>query len=163
MEHRIDTTDHEVGFSSLLPRSARHDVDTDPQALERITAEYYRRLAWVSEGNPAVALRLWRETLVPGRDDGRLEVARFGQPATLPALRDLDLFLLAAIYTHRSLTEGEMVEVTNMSPALVSAAARNLEARRLLAGRSKRLTIEPPYLPAVVAKLRRRHFIHGGT
>ncbi len=163
VEQRIAAAGHEVGFSWLLPRSARHDVDTDPLAVERITAEYFRRLAWVSEGNPAVALRLWRETLVPGKGDGHLEVARFGQPAPLPALRDLDLFLLAAIFTHRSLTEDELVEVTNMSPAQVSAAARNLEARRLLAGRSKRLTIEPRYLPAVIAELRRRHFVHGGA
>ena len=39
----------------------------------------------------------------------------------------------------------------------------NLEARRLLAARSKRYSIAPRYLPAVGADLRRRHFIHGSA
>ncbi len=163
VEQRIAAADHEVGFSWLLPRRARYDVDVDPLALERITSEYYRRLAWVSQGKPAVALRLWRETLVPGRSDGRLEVARFVQAAALPALRDPDLFLLAAIYTHRALTEGELVAVTNMSPAQVNAGVRNLEARRVLTSRSKRFSLESRHLPAVTAELRRRHFVHGGA
>ncbi len=167
LEHRLKDARHEVDFARLLPRGARKDASADADAegdsiaLARITDEYYRRLAWVSQGSPGIALRLWRENLVQGWGEGRLEVKRLIQAAALPKLHDPELFLLTAIYTHRALTEKELAAVTNMNAAQVNAAVRNLEAQSLLAGRAKRFAIEPRFLPAVTAELKRRHFLHG--
>lgn len=169
IDQRIRAANHQVDFRFLLPRGARHR--TDPLALEQVKAEYFRRLAWASQGNPSVALRLWRETLIPGRaipgraipgqSVGELRVLRYTESPALPTLHDTDLFLLAAIHTHRSLTENEIALVTNMNPARVSSSVRDLETRWLLTTRSKRFSIDPRYLPAITDLLRQRHFIHG--
>ena len=156
---RMASIGHQVSFSPLAPYRPPGNTS---YTLERAREEYFRRLAWASRGNPAVALRLWRETLrIPvAAAPGMLEVERFCYLRRLPDLRDADLFVLAAIQTHRAISRDELVEVTNMGPGIVQAALSKLEGHRLLVPRARRYSIEPLYLPAVTADLRRRHILY---
>lgn len=155
---RLRSSGHEVSFRPLLEGGGR-----STSALERVTAEYFRRLLWASEGNPSVALALWRASLAPQNGSAALRVTAFVSDGPAPELRDDELFVLAAIYTHRSLTEEEVVAVTNMNEATVRATFRNLEPRRLLASRSKRFSLSPRYFYAILRTLRRRHIVHGSN
>ena len=133
------------------------------QAYRRVITEYFRRLAWASDGNPTAALRLLRPTLGLGVEEGRVELGRYVEAAAPAELDDDALFLLQAIHTHRSLTAEELAEVMSLRAAAIADPLRRLEATGFLTTRQKRYSLAPEKTPAIVRALRRRHFLHGSA
>lgn len=151
---RTEAAGQRVRFSPLV-----EDRVLSWTTVKRAENEFFQRLYWASKGNPAVALALWSKYLVPRGN--ALTVSSFVPDTGAVQLPDSELFVLAAIHTHRALTEQEIVEVTNMSAAVVHAAVKNLQGQDILVERSKRFSIAIADLIKVSRSLRRQHIIHG--
>ncbi|TVQ94280.1 MAG: hypothetical protein EA397_02455 [Deltaproteobacteria bacterium] len=149
----------ELDFSELARTGAL--AASAEQELEHAIDAYYRLLLGASAGNPSVAIGLWLGCL-DDVGEGRVKVyiSDALRGAGLPDLSDDHLFVLAAIRTHRSLTEAELVEVLNMAHIQVRAMVRQMIAMGLLSRDHSRIEIRRLRLPAVTLLLRRRHFLH---
>ncbi len=151
---------YEPDFSGLVGDRL---LGGDPEVeAERSTTLFFRLLAETSDGNGAVALRLWRDCLSLSDQPGVLRV-RMGEgmaARTLTGLTDVHLFVLTALRTMEVLDEDELAQVTNMAAASIRQAVKHLHSRRLLTLDQGRVQITYDSLPAVTRSLRRRHFIH---
>jgi hypothetical protein len=159
--NRMVLLGYEPDFSPLLrsnPFGAEPEVE-----LERTRNAFFRLLAEASNGNPAVALRVFAECLAPGAEDGavRVHMVNALTLGAIDALTEADLFTLVALRTQDLLDEQELVAVTNMSPATVRNTVKLLEQRGLVVEEGHRVTIPQSELPAVTRTLRRRNFLQG--
>lgn len=154
--HQAEMT---LDFDSLMRSGAL--AATPEEEREQAIEAFYRLLATHSSGNPSIAVKLWLSCLEihePGVLRVRVSDALRGNH--LPELIDDQLFVLAALRTHRTLTEAELSEVLNMGPTQVRALVRQMIALDLLVRRGGNLCIDRHRLPSVTALLRRRHFLH---
>lgn len=128
---RTAAAGYRVDFGGLVRRGALSgDIEGE---LERATRAFYRVLGEASLGNPAVALKLWRESLTP-TSDKTLQV-RLGaavQESRAVDLAEPELFTLAALRMQEGLSEPELAQVNNVSAAAVRASLQVLAAKGLV-------------------------------
>ncbi|MCB9689272.1 MAG: hypothetical protein H6735_29810 [Alphaproteobacteria bacterium] len=152
-----------VDFSGLARRSALVGGDREVEQ-ERAVGLFYRLLADASNGSPVVALALFARCLERTEDERVLRVF-LGPALSLGVKADLAdpaLFVLVALNLHGELDEAELVEVTNLSEAVVRATVRNLVSRGILERRDHVVRVPDELVPLVQRTLRRRHFLHLG-
>lgn len=149
----------ELDFTDLAQRGAL--AGSLDQEREHAIEAYYRLLLGASAGNPSVAVGLWLSCL-DAVEEGKVRVfvPDTLRGSALPELHDDHLFVLAALRTHRKLTEAELVEVLNVAHIQVRALVRQMVAMGLLARDRTFIEIRRLKLPAVTLLLRRRHFLH---
>jgi len=156
---RVEAAGYRADFTGLV---RRHLLGGDPTVeVERTTGMYFRLLAEAADGNPDVALRLWRSCLSPGESEGEL-VVHTGDTITkgiVADLSDVHLFTLAAVRTQDTLDEDELVQVTNMAPSTIRQSVKHLASRGLLQVHQGQVDIPLEALPAITRTLRRRHFL----
>ncbi|MED5371278.1 MAG: hypothetical protein VX899_09705 [Myxococcota bacterium] len=128
---RTQAAGYQVDFTALV-RGGALSGDQDGE-LERATVAFFRVLGEASLGNPAVALRLWVESLRVV-DDGHVQV-RMGSAVAEDLAKDLgqaELFVLSAVRMQNSLSEAELGMVNNMPPAAVRGSLQVLRGRGLV-------------------------------
>ena len=104
-------------FRNLLVRTT--GSHTGRFEIVKTARGFYRLLNEFSQGNPAVAMHYWLESLKMRRNR-RVEVSLFSKPDDT-ALRDLDerqLFALTAIAQHDNLNADELARVVEIEPGL---------------------------------------------
>jgi hypothetical protein len=115
-------------FDDLTARRQLADLDEGDE--ERLEQSFYRIIWDSSDGNAAVALRSWRDSLWR-TEDGRIWVRMFDEPST--AMVDTSplsvLFVLRSILQMDVADRDDLVEATNLTPGEVHNALRFAEAR----------------------------------
>ena len=129
--------------------------------MERATHVFFQLLAEASLGNPSNALELWCDSL--SLTENNTVTAHLSDGLTvkpLPHLSDGDMFTLAALYTHDTLSNDELIAVTNRPRSGVRASIKHLLARGIIHETKGCHRITTKALPAITLTLKRRHFVH---
>lgn len=127
---------------------------------ERAISSYFRLLAEVTHGSPALALALWAVSLVP-IGDNRFEVVLVPQ-MNVSHVEKLDrdgLFVLMALRIHDRLHAKNLARVVNRSLMDVRGTVRELEQRGIVHVDGAHVTIALRQLRVVTRTLRRRHVL----
>ena len=137
------------------------DVDGE---LERATVAFFRVLGEASLGNPAVAMRLWAESLKL-TEQGVVQV-RMGKALRedlAEGLGEPELFLLSAIRMQDSLSEDELASVNNMNAAAVRSSLQVLRGRGFLERGRSRLRVNLRQQARITRTLWRRNLLDWRT
>ena len=147
-----------VDFSALVRGGALSgDVEGE---LERATVAFFRVLGEASLGNPAVAMRLWAESLKV-TEEGVVQV-RMGKALRedlVDGLGEPELFLLSAIRMQDGLSEAELSTVNNMNAAAVRSSLQVLRGRGLLERQRERLQVNLRQQARITRTLWRRNLM----
>ena len=148
-------------FDRLLEGLPKDADETDLQeANERAATGYYRLLWDYADGNPGVALHMWRSSL--GRsEDGETMVKLFSAPDEyeLDALPDNAVFVLRAVLQLERAMPDDLERATMLSPARVEDALRHGLARGYLREAAGRYHITWAWYRPITRLLRRRHLL----
>ena len=157
IDRRMGSVDVEVSFSSMERGSQQADLKVERERAERT---YFRMLSEASQGNAAVALELWADSLTPGATPEVVLAQVPESKVNLDALSDVDLFVLTAVRIQAELDEAELSSVINLGPEQIRATVRSLMDRGLLeVSRRRRARIPTLCLPGITRLLIRRHFL----
>lgn len=155
---RTEAAGYRVDFSALVRGGAlAGDVEGE---LERATVAFFRVLGEASLGNPAVAMRLWCESLKL-KDEGVAQV-RMGKALAqdlAEGLGEPELFLLAAVRMQDGLNEAELAQVNNMNAAAVRSSLQVLRGRGLLERDRRQLRVNLRQQARITRTLWRRNLL----
>ncbi len=159
---RTQAAGFRVDFNALVRGGALSgDVDGE---LERATVAFFRVLGEASLGNPAVAMRLWAESLKL-TEQGVVQV-RMGKALRedlAEGLGEPELFLLSAIRMQDSLSEDELASVNNMNAAAVRSSLQVLRGRGFLERGRSRLRVNLRQQARITRTLWRRNLLDWRT
>jgi len=159
IDRRMASVDVVVSFDDLERGGVKGGGDPKIER-ERAERTYYRMLSEASQGNAAVALELWANSLTPSKTPGEVSACLPDSGTALTGLSDVDLFVLTATRIQWELDEEEMSSIINLGPAQIRAAVRSLMDRGLLIpGGGSRVGIPTLKLPDITRLLQRRHFL----
>ncbi|MFT5583020.1 MAG: hypothetical protein ACI9VR_000597 [Cognaticolwellia sp.] len=159
---RTEAAGFRVDFNALVRRGALSG-DVDGQ-LERASVAFFRVLGEASLGNPAVAMRLWVESLKV-TEEGIVQV-RMGKSLRedlVDGLGEPELFLLSAIRMQNGLSEAELGSVNNMNAAAVRSSLQVLRGRGLLERERSRLQVNLRQQARITRTLWRRNLLDWRT
>jgi hypothetical protein len=130
------------------------------EAVARTARGYYRLLWDYSDGNPAVALHMWRQSLGIG-PDGEVWVRLFESPdgRELDPLPDPAVFVLRAVVQLESARAGEIEAATNLRSSQVEDALRYGLARGYFELDEGRYRITWSWFRPITRFLERRHLL----
>jgi flagellar biosynthesis GTPase FlhF len=135
--------------------------DPDGARLERTERDFYGLLWDYSDGNAAVALHLWQESLGRRPESGEV-VVRLPEVPTADDLEgqpDSFLFVLRAILQLELATEDDVALCTDLRLADVADAFRAAQVRGILETVGDRFRISIHWYRAVAQGLRRRRLV----
>lgn len=159
---RTQAAGFRVDFNALVRGGALSgDVEGE---LERATVAFFRVLGEASLGNPAVAMRLWAESLKV-TEEGVVQV-RMGKALRedlAEGLGEPELFLLSAIRMQDGLNEAELGSVNNMNAAAVRSSLQVLRGRGLLERGGGRLQVNLRQQARITRTLWRRNLLDWRT
>ncbi|QQR88866.1 MAG: AAA family ATPase [Myxococcales bacterium] len=156
---RSDGVIPELDFRDLVvPR--HFDPASYQSESERTKTDYIRMLWDYADGNPAVALYYWRESLHLS-SAGKTRVNLFDPPevrgaTTLPMSL---YFVLRAIVQLELALESDIVECTALRPADVADALRFARTRSYIETVGQRIQIALPWYRAITVLLQRQHLL----
>lgn len=134
-----------------------------PDDLERAERGFYRMLWDLADGNPGVALEIWRNSLYvgAGADEHTAEVRYFQEPAAV-AIERLPLtalFVLRAIVQLERAATDDIVECTRLSQAEVQECVAFCLARGYAEPIDDRVRISWPWFRTITRVLSRQHLL----
>jgi hypothetical protein len=155
---RTQTAGYRVDFQRLVRGGAlAGDVDSEEQ---RSISAFFRVLGEASNGNAAVAQRLWSECLhLQGPTLVEVRLGQALQETRIDGLAEAELFTLAALRMHDGLTEDELASVNNMGGAAVRSSVQVLRGRGLIARTNGAFEIVPRHQASVTRTLWSRNFL----
>ena len=155
---RTQAAGFQVDFNPLVRGGALSgDVEGE---LERATVAFFRVLGEASLGNPAVAMRLWAESLkMSGEAAVQVRMGKALREDLVEGLGEPELFLLSAIRMQDGLTEPELGSVNNMNAAAVRSSLQVLRGRGLLERDRVRLQINLRQQARITRTLWRRNLL----
>ena len=159
---RTQAAGFRVDFNALVRGGALSgDVDGE---LERATVAFFRVLAEASLGNPAVAMRLWAESLkVTEQGVVQVRMGKALREDLAEGLGEPELFLLSAIRMQDGLSEGELASVNNMNAAAVRSSLQVLRGRGFLERGRIRLRVNLRQQARITRTLWRRNLLDWRT
>jgi hypothetical protein len=130
------------------------------EALASKQAGYFRMVWDFVRGNPALALEVWRTSLVEDAQ-GRVRVRSLQAPdaAQLEALPDSVLFVLRAILQMAPASVTEVAQAARLSEVEVRDVFSFGQARGYFVVSNGRMGVSWAWLRAVVVLLKRRHLL----
>jgi hypothetical protein len=161
LEGRSRAADVHPDFSKLITDLP---PDADPverqDALERARAGYFRLLWDYSQGNPAVALHYWRQSLSDAKDGAHL-VRLYEPPSTddLERLPDSSVFVMRAVVQFGHPTIDDIVDATLLEPRQVEDALRYAAHRGYLEQSGERYHLRWSWFRTITRFLVRRHLL----
>jgi flagellar biosynthesis GTPase FlhF len=146
------------GLAGSIPDDA-DEIDR-AEALARAEQSVYRVLWDYAEGNPAVALYFFRDSLYVDQS-GKKRVALFvpPDPTDLRRLPDSSIFVLRAVIQLAPTTLEELIEVTALEPEQVADALRYTELRGYIERLPAGYRVTWRWYRAVTRLLQRRHLL----
>lgn len=158
LRQRTKSAEVDASFEALVvPRQ----FDAPPQEDDETQKEegYYRVLWDFSNGNPAVALHFWRESLFAG-DKGPL-VRLFQEPpvAELESLSPIVLYVLRSIVQLGHASAREIVTCTSLPDDDVADAVRLSMSRGYLERHEGRIRITWPWYRTITGLLGRQNLL----
>lgn len=163
LTHRSSLAAIAPRFDKLLTDLPEDADDVDRQdALVRAETNYYRLLWDYADGNPAVALHFWRESL--GSDAAGSDwVHLFKPPSTadIERLPDEAVFVLRAVVQLERAAVDDIIKATMLSSAVVHNALRYALARGYVEVADGRYRLAWQWFRAVTNFLTRRHLLVG--
>ena len=158
LEDKARAAEIELSFDDLVvPRAieeSRYGI-----TLEDTARDYYRALTDYADGNPAIALHFFLESL--GERDGTVYVRLFEAPSAsaLDVLPQSMLFVLRSVVQLGLAIELDVVRCTDLHPADVSDALRAARTRGLIELDGQRYRVSQHWYRAVTAVLQRHHLL----
>lgn len=168
--------DEQIG-NLLLQRSAEADVDPifddlveklppaadefdQQEALASKKAGYFRMVWDFVRGNPALALEVWRSSLVKQADETiHVRSLRAPDATKLESLPDSALFVLRAILQMEPVAAEEVALAAGLTVAQVRDVVSYALAHGYVVEVDERMSISWTWLRAVVVLLKRRHLL----
>lgn len=157
---RSEAADLTPIFDELLAEHEEDDEELRAERLQNVETNYYRLLWDYAEGNPAVALHFWSESL--GVDaEGLVRVQLFStpDPADLHRLPDAAVFVLRAVLQLDLATAEAVREVTMLPAREVDDALRYAEFRGYLEREDGHYRLRLHWFRAIKRFLQRRHLV----
>ncbi len=134
-------------------------VDREDALVE--TRRGYERMLWDhADGNPAIALEVWRASL--GRDAAdavHVRPLQVPDAAVLDALPDVSLFILRAVYQLTPASVDDVARATRLRPEEVLHDVRYGQRQGFFVEQGGRVCISWPWLRPVTQLLERRHLL----
>lgn len=134
-----------------------------PEDLDQAERGFYRMLWDLADGNPGVALEIWRNSLYigAGANDGSAEVRFFEEPsaADIERLPLSSLFVLRAIVQLERAAIDDIVECTRLPPAEVHECVSFCLARGYVEPLEDRVRISWPWFRTITRVLARQHLL----
>jgi hypothetical protein len=155
-EAAIDPT-----FEDLLEALAPSADEIDRQEALSAKQTGYFRMVWdYARGNPALALEVWRSSLMEDLED-RVRVVALHAPnaARLETLPDAALFILRAVLQMAPATVADVAESTRLTEAQVQNAFRFGLAHGYLVEDGGRIRVSWAWLRSVTLFLERRRLL----
>ncbi|MFS8069495.1 MAG: hypothetical protein ACMG6S_24285, partial [Byssovorax sp.] len=151
-------------FEDLLEKLPPSGDEIDKQeALVAKRAGYFQMVWDYARGNPAIALEVWRSSLVDGSDggDGIVRVRPLQAPsaARLETLPDSALFILRAVLQMAPATVSSVAAATRLTEAQVQDAFRFGQAHGYLVEDGGSVRVTWAWLRSVTLFLERRHLL----
>ncbi|MCB9592781.1 MAG: ATP-binding protein [Sandaracinaceae bacterium] len=154
LRSRASAADVVPDFGALgAQRRAAGDDD------EQIEEGFYRLVWDHSQGNPAVALHCFTQSLVERDDKTLVRLFELPRPESLEPLPPPAHFLLRALVQLDVASLADLAEATSLSAPSVEDLVRRLEGLGLLAAEGPGLRITWPWYRTVRTVLRRRHLL----
>jgi len=151
----------EPTFEDLLEKSAATADEIDRQESLEAKRDGYFRMIWdYARGNPALALEVWRASLVQD-SAGVVRVRSLVTPnvAALEELSDSALFIVRAILQMGPTSASEVSQATRVTEEQIDTAFRYGCAKGYLSEERGRVRITWRWLRPVIALLERRHLL----
>lgn len=158
IRQRCSTAAIDPSFEGLVvPRQSGAPL---PDEGDRTEAGYYRLLWDFSNGNPAVAMCAFRDSLFE-TEDGTLVVRLFEEPppAQIEALSLSILFVLRAIVQLDLARAMDVQAATQLAPAEVEDALRFCQSRGYIELAEGRYRVVWPWYRTLTTVLRRQHLL----
>ena len=155
------TADYDQLFSDpALPKPVMVQGQTDATELER-SADRYHRLVWdYSDGNPRIALHLFRLSLVFERDkDVTVRLFPMPQMDTLEPFETRTWFVLACLVQHENLSVEEAVRSLRFPANECERALELLQHHGFLTSHEGRYRVETHWTRAVLRFLQRKKLL----
>jgi hypothetical protein len=147
-------------FAGLVTEPPEDDEEERADQLARAEANYYRLLWDYAEGNPAVAMHFWRESLHVD-PSGSVHVQLFSPPDT----RDLESLPDPAVFVLRAVVQLELAVAADLQQATMRPANQVADALRYAAHRGYveviggRYRLSWAWFRGITNFLQRRHLL----
>jgi len=130
------------------------------EALDAKRSGYVRMIWDYASGCPAIALEVWRSSLMEA-EDGSIRVRPMDVPSSkvMEGLPDAALFILRAVMQTPEATVGDIARITRLTEDQVSNAVRFGEANGYLLRRDGVVQVPWRWLRPVLVLLERRHLL----
>ncbi len=160
LERRTDRAGVSPVFD-LKSEAALSMFDSELSPDERVKRSYYDRLEDLSGGNPAIALDIWRQSLMTNKATGKVEVRSYSGPATdeVVEMPESTLFVLRAMMQMEVATPEKIRRSTDLDGGLVAEAVRRLERLGVIHGLAGGYRIRLNWYRSVGLLLERRNLI----
>lgn len=148
-------------FEDLLERLPPGADEIDRlEALDAKRSGYVRMIWDYASGCPAIALEVWRSSLMEA-EDGSIRVRPMDVPSSkvMEGLPDAALFILRAVMQTPEATVGDIARITRLTEDQVSNAVRFGEANGYLLQRDGVVQVPWRWLRPVLVLLERRHLL----
>ncbi len=158
LRQRTKSAEVDASFEALVvPRQ----FDAAPQEDDETQKEegYYRVLWDFSNGNPAVALHFWRESLFAGESGPLVRLFREPPAAELESLSPLVLYVLRSIVQLGHASAREIVTCTSLPDDDVADAVRLAMSRGYLERHDGRIRITWPWYRTITGLLGRQNLL----
>ncbi|RMG96953.1 MAG: hypothetical protein D6705_09930 [Deltaproteobacteria bacterium] len=164
VEGRTEAVGLACSFEPLMEKLPPDADEIDrAEALARAKSSYFRLLWDASDGNPGVALHMWRRSLWRDEKTGEVVVRPYREPrvALLESLPDPAVFVLRAVVQLEPATRDSIVEVTMLPAARVEDALRFARMHEIVRLKDGYYTVSWDWYRTLSRFLRRRHLLPG--
>lgn len=161
LQKRSQQVNLEPSFERLIEKLPADADEIDfAQAREKAATGYYRFLWDYSDGNPGVALQMWRQSLAVDHS-GKVFVRYYSAPDTkeLEKLPDSGVFVLRAVLQMGYATASDVAQATMLSCAQVEDNLEYGLARGYFLRDNNFYHITWTWFRAISRYLRRRHLL----
>lgn len=163
IRNRHGRSPYQLSFEKILGMSAESmDEEEEAQAEN----QFYRLLWEQADGNPRVALQLWKKCLsLKGALSQNLVVGLPERKSSekVRSLTDDSWFVLASIARHDNLSRQEIADVTSLTVPVVSHALKICLESEIVYKAKGRYQFDFNYQLDLVRQLRMKNYIYGLT
>jgi hypothetical protein len=150
----------EPSFEGLLERMPRGADEIDRQEALAAKRAGYMRVVWdYARGNPAIALEVWRSSLVEDEQGVRVRPLQVPPVSVLERLPDSTLFILRAVLQMAPASCEDVAQATRLSEGQVQDAFRFGRHHGYLCEHAGRVWVSWAWLRTVLIALERRHLV----
>ncbi len=148
-------------FEDLLEKLPESADELDRVDALKARKDSYLRMLWAHvQGNPGMALEVWRASLgVDSSGVVRVRPLQVPNPLEIERLPDTTLFILRAVLQLAPANAEDVAQATRLTIEEVRSAFRFGQAHGYLSETGGRLRVSWPWLGAVLRLLERRHLL----